>query len=288
MKMYQRNRQVGPKRQKGMTLIELLVAGVISIIASAGMVILMSSTLGTGARTIKVTRVAEEMGSSMQFISRELRRANYHANYAVCFGDPDCMGPPTADNPNRLDVRTYINSVSNANGLRIANTSWGTNDCLWFWYDRDLTKEFGDTAGIHEPVGAFRRTEENGDGVGIIQMTTKEAAAPACTADWDDAAWVSITNPALVDVTTLEIDNSIATTTNYDKTVLYSFLDATTVDSYAYTLSGSTQEVERIGITMTGALIDAASPIWAQGNSAPTVELQEFIRVRNNTVVAVP
>ena len=282
MKMYPENQRVGPKWQKGVTLIELLVAGLISIIASAGMVILMSSTLGTGARTIKVTRVAEEMGSSMQFISRQLRRANYHSTYAACFGAADCTGA------GNLNIDGYTNSVSNANGLGIANTSWGTNDCLWFWYDRDATKVFGTTAVTNEPVAAFRRTEENGDGVGIIQMTTTRAAAPACTADWDDAAWVSITNPALVDVTTLEIDNSIATSTNYDTTILYSFLDSATVDSYAYTLSGSTQEVERIGITMTGALIDAASPIWAQGNSAPTVELQEFIRVRNNTVVAVP
>ena len=51
-----KNRQSGLKRQQGMTLLELLVAGVISIIVTAGMVVLMASTLGTGTQTIKMTQ----------------------------------------------------------------------------------------------------------------------------------------------------------------------------------------------------------------------------------------
>ena len=43
------------KYQKGMTLMELLIASSISIIVSAGMVVLMASTLGTTSRAIKVT-----------------------------------------------------------------------------------------------------------------------------------------------------------------------------------------------------------------------------------------
>jgi hypothetical protein len=261
-----------------MTLMELLVAGLISIIASGGMVILMASTLGTGTRTIKVTRLADEMRSSMQFITRELRRANYHSTFAACFGAPDCT--ETLPTP----INQYINSVASADGIGIGNTSWGTNDCLWFWYDRDASKDFGEA---EEPVAAFRRAEDD-TGVGIIQMTILQTGTPTCNAGWDDSAWVAITNLNLVDVTTLEIDNSIATSTAYDTTILYSFLDAATVDSYPFTLSGSTQAIERIGITMTGALIDAASPGWAQGNNAPTVVLQEFIRVRNNTISSAP
>ena len=87
MNIYWKNRQAGWHRQKGMTLMELLVAGFISIIVSSGMVILMASTLGTGTQTIKMTQLSEEMRSAMQIMTRELRRANYHSTYNLCFGN---------------------------------------------------------------------------------------------------------------------------------------------------------------------------------------------------------
>lgn len=271
----------GLKHQKGMTLMELLVAGFISIIASSAMVILMASTLGIGTRTIMVTKLADEMRTSMQIMTRELRRANYHSTYAACFGNASC----TETLPTPIDA--YINSVGDADGIGINNTTWSTNDCLWFWYDRSVDKSFGTTAGTHEPVAAFRRAE-NDNGVGIIQMTTDQAAAPNCGAAWDEASWVGITDPNLVDVTTLEIDNNIETSTDYDTRILDSFLEPGTIDSYLFTFDESIQAVERIGITMTGSLISNATPTWMQGADAPTVVLQDFIRVRNNTIGIAP
>jgi hypothetical protein len=90
-----------------------------------------------------------------------------------------------------------------------------------------------------------------------------------------------------VNVTAFEIDNSVATSTDYDTTILDSFLEAGAIDSYLYTLSESTQAVDRIGIRMTGSLIDNASPTWLQ-NAPPTVVLQDFIRVRNSVVSVAP
>ena len=264
------------KYQKGMTLMELLIAGFISIIASSGMLILMANTLSTGAQTIKTTQLANEMRSSMQFITRELRRANYHSTFAACFGNPECT----------TSMGDYINSVSEVGkGMGISDTSWGTNDCLWFWYDRDATKDFGNS---EEPVAAFRRAENNG--VGIIQMTIlrTDSAELICAAAWNDAEWVDVTDSNLVNVTALEIDNSISISAEYDKSILYSFLDSATVDSYPFTFSGSTQAIERIGITMTGTRIDNAAPAWMQGDDSPTVVLQDFIQVRNNTIRSAP
>lgn len=277
MNMHRKNRLAGRKYQKGMTLMELLVAGFISLIASSAMIILMASTLGTGTRTIMVTKLADEMRTSMQIMTRELRRANYHGTFAACFGASDCTST--------IGIGSYINSVENADGIGIGDTTtWGTNDCLWFWYDRDAAKAFGEP---EEPVAAFRRTE-NGDGIGIIQMTTTKVDAPDCAADWDHNTWVNITDPNIVDVITLEIDNNIATSTDYDTQILYSFLDAGTVNSYPFTFSESKQAIERIGITMTGSLISSATPTWMEGADAPTVVLQDFIRVRNNTLSIIP
>ena len=59
-----------------MTLMEMLVAGMISLIALSAMVIVMANTLGTGSQTIQMARVSNEMRAAMQIMTRELRRAN--------------------------------------------------------------------------------------------------------------------------------------------------------------------------------------------------------------------
>ncbi len=253
------------KYQKGMTLMELLVAGFISIIVSSGMVILMASTLGTGTQTIKMTQLSKEMRAAMQIMTRELRRANYIGDFAVCFGDIECTGAPTADNPNRLNISDFINSATNANGMGLGNTTWGVNDCLWFWYDRSLTKIFGTTEGTHEPVAAFRRAEDNNQ-VGIIQMTVLSTVAPTCTAAWDNPAWADITNPDVVDIEAFVVEDLVVG-----------------FESYELTING-TQSIERIEITMTGRLLasDASLPAWLQDGSTLPLTIRDFIRVRND------
>jgi type II secretory pathway pseudopilin PulG len=249
MKMYRKNRLAGWKRQKGMTLIELLVAGAISVVVSSGMVILMASTLGTGTQTIKMTKLSSEMRTAMQIMTRELRRGNYHATFVSCYGDPDCLAT--------LGIAGEVSEI-NING---------SNDCIWFWYDRPqrcptssctlAQLAAAQTAINAETVAGFRRIDPGG--IGIIQMTTSGTSAANCTST--SAEWVDITNPDLVDITAFNVDNS---------------------GSYPYTVNG-TQSVERIGITMSGKLSsDASLPTWMQGNNAPLLTVQDFVRVRND------
>jgi prepilin-type N-terminal cleavage/methylation domain-containing protein len=95
----------GWKQQRGMTLIELMVAMVISLIASTAMILLMANTVGSSTQTIQMTRLTQEMRTAMQLITRDLRRANYHSNSANCFSDLNCGDAakitaiiPTTDN----------------------------------------------------------------------------------------------------------------------------------------------------------------------------------------------
>ena len=111
------------KSQKGMTLIELLVAGIISLIAVSGMVLVMASTLGTSTQTIEISRLTHDMRTAMQIMTRELRRANYHPGWIACYGNTGCL------NAGFLDIASEI-------GVIQIGDSVGTDDCLWFWYDR--------------------------------------------------------------------------------------------------------------------------------------------------------
>ena len=249
--MYRKNRLAGWKHQKGMTLIELLVAGVISIIVSSGMVVLMATTLGTGTQTIKMTKLSSEMRTTMQIMTRELRRGNYHATYVSCYGNPDCIAT--------LGIAGEVSEI-NING---------TNDCVWFWYDRPqrcptssctvAQLAAAQIAITAETVAGFRRAVTGG--IGTIQMTTSGTAATNCPT----SGWVDVTNPDLIDITAFNVDDAV---TNFA--------------SYAYTVNG-TQSVERIGITMSGKLRSNASlPTWMQANDAPLLTIQDFIRVRND------
>ena len=257
MNMYWKNRQAGWKRQKGMSLMELLVAGFISIIVSSGMVILMASTLGTGTQTIKMTQLSGELRAAMQIMSRELRRANYHSTFTACFGDLDCLAT--------LGVDTEVAEI-NING---------GGDCFWFWYDRpqrcdsppctaDQLSDDQDDITI-ESVAAFRRMV-NADGTGIIQMAITTDTTIACGDDLTDSDWADITNSELVDIELFNVDDAV-----------------TGFESYVYTINGS-QSIERIGITMTGRLLtsDASLPTWMQDTSTLPLTIRDFVRVRND------
>ena len=233
------------KYQKGMTLMELLVAGTISIIVSSGMVILMASTLGTGTQTIKMTQLSKEMRSAMQIMTRELRRANYHSSYTSCFGRQDCL--------------EFEGIESRVEEINIAG------ECFWFWYDRPQRSTDPQKLIPIETVAAFRRTVI--DGVGIIQMFTGGTGEyDACPANVGDDIWVDITNSELVDVLEFVVSNA-----------------EPDFASYAIPLLNPLQRVERIAIKMEGRLRDHASlPAWMQGGSAPSLTLKDFIRVRND------
>ena len=244
------------KHQQGVTLIEMLVAVVISLIAVSGMVLVMATTLGTSTQTIEMARLTQEMRTAMQIMTRELRRANYHPGFIACLGNTGCLGNTTADD---LNIDTWVKQVQ-------LGDSVGSDDCLWFWYDRP---QFGEL-GVDEPVAAFRRTE-NADEIGIIQMTTtrSETSDPTCNTDADNDDWVDITDPNIIDVLTFTITNT---------------------ESYVETISevgGATQTVDKIGLTIEAKLtVDASVPVWIQNqnDAGPTRELDDFVKVRNKTI----
>jgi len=193
------------KHQNGLGLVEMLVSVALSLIAVTTMVVLMGNTLGTGSETIQMARLSQELRASIQLMSRDLRRANYHSGYLNCFGNFDCR--------NDLGIEAYVNTINiNAAG-----------NCFWYWLDRD-----GDADLSNDAVGGFRYSTV-GD-IGVLQMRIAGNAAANCD---DETGWELITDPDKIDITAFNISNADSYTES-----LTSAGDVQTVEKIRLTING--------------------------------------------------
>ena len=167
-------------KQRGIGLMEMLISMTLSLLAVGVMVILMSSTLGAGSTTIQMSRLSQELRASMQLMSRDLRRANFHSGYVNCFANVNCRTD--------LGITAYVNSINiNADG-----------NCFWYWLDRD-----GDADLSNDAVGGFRYSTI--DGIGVIQMRTSGNTAANCD---DGDGWELITDPNTVAITSFNVTDA--------------------------------------------------------------------------------
>jgi len=170
-------------RQRGISLIESMVAMVVGLVVAGAMVGMMANTLGTGTRTIEMSRLQQELRTAMQLISRDVRRAAYNAEAIRCFGNIDCARDGTF--PNGLPGDIALNA---------------SKDCFLFEMDRDHDGDPTD-----DPPGGFRLRSVNG--IGRLQIWT---GATDTNCGSTSGSWVNVTDPKLVDVedftVCLEID----------------------------------------------------------------------------------
>jgi type II secretory pathway pseudopilin PulG len=168
------------KNQRGFGLIEMMVSMTLSLLAVAVMVILMSSTLGVGTATIQMSRLTQELRASIQLMSRDLRRANYHSSFRDCFANVNCRTD--------LGIAAHVNTI-NINGA---------GNCFWYWLDRN-----SDANLANDAVGGFRYSTIGG--VGVLQMRIEGNAAANCD---DDTGWELITDPDTIDIASFNISKS--------------------------------------------------------------------------------
>ncbi len=173
-------------KQSGATLMEVLVAMTISLVATAAMIAMMSNSLGTTARIIKMTKLTDDMRVALQMMTRDVRRSSYNANSMFCYANDNCA--------------TDGSGLALAGDVVIADTA----DCFTFLTDRDHDGDSTENA-----AGGFRRVTD-GD-VGVIEMWTGDNA-PDCTDDAGAAGWVEITNPENMDIFAFNVDDNLSYT----------------------------------------------------------------------------
>ena len=77
-------------KQSGATLMEVLIAMTISLVATAAMIAMMANSLGTTTRIIHMTKLSDDMRVAMQMMTRDVRRSSYNANSMLCYANDDC------------------------------------------------------------------------------------------------------------------------------------------------------------------------------------------------------
>lgn len=173
-------------KQSGASLMEVIIAMTISLVVTAAMIAMMSNTLGTTARIIKMTKLTDDMRVAMQMMSRDVRRSSYNANSMLCYANEDCA--------------TDTSGLTVAGDVVISDS----NDCFTFLTDRDHDGDSTENA-----AGGFRRVT-SGD-IGVIEMWTGDNT-PDCDSDAGTDGWVEITDPENMDIFAFTVDDNLSYT----------------------------------------------------------------------------
>jgi len=168
-----------------MSLMEVLVAMSISLVVTASMIALMANSLGSTARIIKMTKLTDDLRTTMQMMTRDVRRSSYNANSMYCYANADCGTDGAATLAGDITINV-------------------SNDCFTFLTDRDH-----DGDSTENDAGGFRRVISSG--VGVIEMWTGNAA-PDCSVAAGAAGWVQITNPENMDIFVFSVDENLSYT----------------------------------------------------------------------------
>lgn len=184
-------------RQSGYSLMEVIVSMGLSLVVTTAMVALMSNSMGNAGRVINMTKLSDDLRSTMQLMTRDVRRSSYNANALKCYGNEDCATDGSVVLPGDIFISAGL-------------------DCFTFQLDRDHD---GNSIEDEDSPGGFRRVVE--DNIGYIEMWTR--AEPAdCDAEPGAEGWQAVTDRTTMDITAFNVDNSLS----YDQEI---FNDGATV-----------------------------------------------------------
>ncbi len=215
MNMRRFKQNIRLSKQRGMSLMEVLIAMSISLVVTASMVALMANSLNATTRIIKMTKLSDDLRITMQMMTRDVRRSSYNANSMYCYANADCGTDGAA---------TLAGDI-----LMVDLDADGVNDCFTFLTDRDY-----DGDSTENDAGGFRRVSSSG--VGVIEMWTGDAS-PDCTAS--GGSWVQVTNPDNMDIFAFSVDDDLSYT-------LEIFNDGT---------NSLSQKVRKIRMNLRGRLV---------------------------------
>jgi type IV pilus assembly protein PilW len=199
-------------QSRGFSLVELMISLAIGLIVVTAVLAFTLSSLTANSEYVQSTRLSQELRNSMDFISRELRRAGY---------DENMNRYTAASTQNALVVspfsRIFVEDDADGNGT-------ANDGCIIYAYDR--------TGGISGKVEraqgeiralrlAFRSVD--GQTVGVLEIgESTTGLTPACNggaptytnypATCNTASgWCALTDPRVLNITNFAMDKRYIT-----------------------------------------------------------------------------
>lgn len=173
-------------RQRGATLIELLVGVAVGLLVVLGAIAIYVGTSKGGREIILVNRFNQDMRTVMDIMVSDLRRAGFAA-----------AGPATG--ANAFTVETGAAGVPVTN-IRVSGAAGSR--CILFAYDTTWRGAGGSVAGqVDDPIdyGGFRLNN------GAVQAL-RSAAIAGTDADCAQLQWENLNDPGVISVTALDFD----------------------------------------------------------------------------------
>ncbi len=114
----------GMRRQRGLSLVELMVGVVVALFVVAAASLLMSTQLNDNRRLLLETQVQQDLRATTDIIARELRRSSYWAAFAS--GTPEPTAGTVVGNPGRaLGFVSASNTVNYRYSRASGTTAFG-------------------------------------------------------------------------------------------------------------------------------------------------------------------
>lgn len=160
------------KNQKGISIIEILMALLISTIVTTAVITLFSNSLDTSRQLMGTAKLDQTLNNAMETIAQDIQRAGYYTNATTSATNPFFSGND--------DVAVN-----------------GGSDCVTFSYQIDSTTT---------PTTSVNRFGYRLNG-GAIQYRTSAAGANPCAG----GGWANLTDPNIITIsaftTTLNTTN---------------------------------------------------------------------------------
>jgi prepilin-type N-terminal cleavage/methylation domain-containing protein len=186
----------------GFSLIELMIALAIGLVVVGAVLAFTLSSVTTNSEYIQSTRLSQELRNSMDFVSRELRRAGYDQNNASYTARSTVAAPV-------ISPFGRIFATADANG-----TGTATDSCVIYAYDRDA----GTSGTVDLARGEIRaiRLGYTPAGVGVIEVAqSATGVTPACGGTAPDytkypatcsaAGWCALSDPTVINITAFNV-----------------------------------------------------------------------------------
>lgn len=178
----------------GMSLVELMIALAIGLVVIGSVLAFTLSSLSTNTEYVQSTRLSQELRNTMDFVTRELRRAGYDENVGS------------------YPARYSISSLTPPTFAKLLVSG----SCVIFAYDRT-----GGTPGtVDLAQGEIRgiRLGSTPDGIGVIEVfESATGVTPSCTATGPtytnyppstNAGWSALSDPRVLNITQFNLDTS--------------------------------------------------------------------------------